>query len=414
VMVPRSAGRQDARSEEGDVLPAFYAEPSKKSPGEEEEEEEEDYSSVTLGRYENAVGRCVDTQDANAMDVGSESFRGHFFSQAALKALDDKTKLEDVIDNASHSKKATKSRRQRKRNLTAVRQLEEDFRVLEDVGKGKYGKVYKVACRRTGTYFACKTLQKTAMNPGFYREEAVLMRRVCSSGVSRLEAVYETIDQMHIVTDYYPGGELYDFILEHAPLSETSAAGIVSQILCSLRDCHRSGVIHLDVKPENFVLRTPAANAREVNLVLIDFGHAKTMLNSSHGEGGKRKMCKLSRRVGSVLYAAPEVVQHRRFGITSDAWSVGVMAYILLTGQAPWDSDREDMQDDVADSTRRSKDFASSSESCATAKVDVCDEWERASNEARDFVMRLLRLDASKRMSISEALRHKWLRRASE
>jgi len=301
-----------------------------------------------------------------------------------------------------------------------------DFVDKEPIGRGKYGVVRCVSCRKTGVRRACKTLLKSAHS--FVAAEAEFVRKVGSSKyVMQLEAVFETKDTMHLVSPLYRGGELYDFILDHAPLNESHAALLVRQIVYAVQACHEANIVHLDIKPENFVLKDRARNATEAQLVLIDFGHAKHC--------SMQNLHILERPTGSLLYGAPEVLADKKFCFASDMWSIGVVAYVLLTGQAPWgdsaddaeDSDsrvacRDDIEDAASDVTESvSKTAKSHNGSCGrqiqqtqrcrilARRVENCMEWDMVSEAGKDFVLRLLNVDPRKRLSIAACLAHEWL-----
>ncbi len=153
---------------------------------------------------------------------------------------------------------------------------------------------------------------------------------------------------------------------------------MIKQISIALRDCHDAGIAHLDIKPENIVLRKVTRNVKSAELVLIDFGHAKEIKSNLNGP------------TGSTMYAAPEILNDRMFYLNkSDAWSLGVVTYVLLEGKHPWD-DGEDGGGEHMDVKRALKNV----------------KW---SDGARDFVSGLLEIDVKRRMSVRDALEHDWL-----
>ena len=156
---------------------------------------------------------------------------------------------------------------------------------------------------------------------------------------------------------------------------------MIKQISIALRDCHDAGIAHLDIKPENIVLRKVTRNVKSAELVLIDFGHAKEIKSNLNGP------------TGSTMYAAPEILNDRIFYLNkSDAWSLGVVTYVLLEGKHPWDDD-----DKIESGKLEHMDVK-------RALKNV--KW---SDEARDFVSGLLEFDVKRRMSVRDALEHDWL-----
>jgi calcium-dependent protein kinase len=119
--------------------------------------------------------------------------------------------------------------------------------------------------------------------------------------------------------------------------SEKDAARIVRQMLNVAARCHLNGVVHRDMKPENFLFKSPKEDSP---LKATDFGL------SDYIRPGKR----FHDVVGSAYYVAPEVLK-RKSGPESDVWSIGVITYILLCGKRPfWDKTEAGIFNEVGDS----------------------------------------------------------------
>eukprot|EP00501_MAST-03F_sp_TOSAG23-6_P000312 GSMAST32.ASY1.ANO1.319.1 assembled CDS len=139
--------------------------------------------------------------------------------------------------------------------------------------------------------------------------------------VSKVIAVYEESDRLHIVTDLHKGGDLFDHILKHDEessmgINEECAKSLILQILKAVQHCHRSGVAHLDLKPENFMLSQKSSLNYLPKISLIDFGMAHGFPYTNEGR--------------SVAYCAPEALDGY-FSPSSDMWSLGVMYVFLIT-----------------------------------------------------------------------------------
>mmetsp|Transcript_23492 Transcript_23492/g.38137 ORF Transcript_23492/g.38137 Transcript_23492/m.38137 type:complete len:398 (+) Transcript_23492:187-1380(+) len=267
-----------------------------------------------------------------------------------------------------------------------------DRRVL---GTGQTGTVRECIDCTTGERFAVKSIRKNdpAVKPGSLAREIKLLQAMKHSSIVQLVDMYEDADYMHIVTDLCEGGELFDKIIEKATngdtgavcFAEDEAARVIYQILTSVSYMHKRGIVHRDLKPENILF----SNASEDSPIkIIDFGLARQH-NVHQGEAP------MSTMVGTTYYMAPEV-QGKKYDKSCDLWSVGVIAYVMLSGAPPFNGANNN---EVYAAVRRGRyRFPSST-------------WSRTSRESRDFICRLMQRDPRKRMPIEQALNHPWMAR---
>ncbi|GMH21764.1 hypothetical protein Nepgr_023606 [Nepenthes gracilis] len=191
----------------------------------------------------------------------------------------------------------------------------------------------------------------------------------------------EDTNNVYIVIELCEGGELLDRILSRGGrYAEEDAKAIVVQILSVIAFCHLQGVVHRDLKPENFLFTSRNENA---DMKLIDFGLSDFVRTDE----------RLNDIVGSAYYVAPEVL-HRSYSLEADIWSIGVITYVLLCGSRPfWARTESGIFREVL-------------------RADPCFDdlpWPSVSQEAKDFVKRLLNKDYRKRMTAAQALAHPWL-----
>ncbi|CAI5932590.1 unnamed protein product [Closterium sp. NIES-65] len=180
---------------------------------------------------------------------------------------------------------------------------------------------------------------------------------------------------------FFTGGMLYDGIKAEGSYSEQRAAGMVRQIVQAVQYMHERGVVHRDLKLENFLLLHSGENA---SLMAIDFG-----LSTFFQPGQRFKDV-----VGSAYYVAPEVLR-RHYGSECDVWSVGVITYMLLCGTPPfWDVSEEG----ICEAVLKGEYEMSSA------------PWPAISQQARHLVGRMLESDAAKRITTQEILEHEWVR----
>ena len=144
---------------------------------------------------------------------------------------------------------------------------------------------------------------------------------------------------------------------------------------------HQSNIIHRDIKAENILME----NAEGLNIKITDFGFA------CFYEPGKGK----KEVLGSPLYMAPEIVRGESYGEKVDVWSAGVITFILLSGRPPF---KGKSRDEI---------FASIKDSPLSFEGK---EWDRISDEAKDFIKKALDKTADNRATATELLDHEWLK----
>jgi len=254
------------------------------------------------------------------------------------------------------------------------------------LGTGNYGCVRECCHRSTGRIYAVKTIEKAKVTRRDHiRREIQLLRSIDHPGIMKMVDCYEDETYVHIVTERYTGGELFDKIVDSTSdsgcLPERQAANIIKALLKAVRYLHRRNIVHRDIKPENVLFESTEEGS---SVKLIDFGLSRT-----HGvRDGAMTSC-----VGTPYYMSPGVLQGK-YDRSCDVWAIGVLTYILLCGYPPFNGTSDH---DVHVSTLRGN---------VSFEKDV---WGRLSKPARDFVNRILGMDLSKISSVEEALQHPWI-----
>ena len=188
----------------------------------------------------------------------------------------------------------------------------------------------------------------------------------------------------YIVTELVTGGELYDHIIKVKRLNEREAADVIRQLLLALNYMHTQNIAHRDIKPENILLSPEeTTEPGKLNLKLTDFGFA-CFYSEQRG---------LKQVLGSPLYMAPEIVREERYDKGVDIWSVGVIAHILLSGCPPfYGRTKQDIYRSIVSDIPK------------FGKVR-----ESLSEQAKEFVMKCLSKDPSRRATAPELLNDEWL-----
>jgi calcium-dependent protein kinase len=123
--------------------------------------------------------------------------------------------------------------------------------------------------------------------------------------------------------EWLTGGELFDQLVAEKQFSEDKASKIMKKIMGAVAFMHSYKIAHRDLKPENFMFENCEHDAE---IKLIDFGMAKKFTHHSS----------LETSVGTPTYSAPEVLSEGSYNAQCDVWSLGVLLYIMLSGQLPF------------------------------------------------------------------------------
>jgi calcium-dependent protein kinase len=262
------------------------------------------------------------------------------------------------------------------------KKLEDDYKPLSKVlGSGYNGQVHLAESKQTGGKYAVKGFKLHGVGREKKEElesEAEIFLQMDHPHVCRLVDVYESEEQLDLVMECMSGGELFKRVTERKRFTEKDAADAAWQMLLALNYIHQHGIVHRDIKLENFLYEKEDSD----HLKLIDFGFSKIWAPNT----------KMALSCGTLAYVAPEVLG-RNYTSKCDLWSLGVTIFIVLFGYMPFTGTEEAQ-------VRKIKDGR------FTKKKDV---WSRVSSKAQDFVEKLLVVDPEKRLSAHQALEHPWI-----
>jgi len=227
------------------------------------------------------------------------------------------------------------------------------------------------------------------------RDEISIMCQLDHPNIVRLEEVYESYDEIYLVMELCHGGELFDRLDEQPDYhyTEAACARLVKQMLSAVRYIHDKGIVHRDLKLENFLFSSGDPGSE---LKMIDFGLSK-FFDHSVGEGGIKI---LNEAVGTPYTVAPEVLSQIQYNERCDIWAIGVITYLLLSGETPFGG-------------------CGGSESLAQVRDNILsgnytfepkEVWEHVSPAAREFIDSLLVIDPAKRLSAYDAQHSRWIK----
>ena len=230
--------------------------------------------------------------------------------------------------------------------------------------------------------------------------EIETLRNLKNDAILDLKEYYVVEEENHVyvITEILYGGAVLDAILKMKDerYTEAEAKVVVRRTLAGIEYMHANLVVHRDLKLENLLL---SRDDDLSSVIIVDFGLAKRCRDKSGGQAALPHAKGVDdSAVGTPVYAAPEVVEQKSYGAAVDMWSLGVIAYILVTGAMP----RDLWKSALKYGRVTEDDFGFD-----------CYEWDTVSSKARDFVRACLAYNPAKRLSAKDALEHPWMKHVS-
>jgi len=251
--------------------------------------------------------------------------------------------------------------------------------------RGKFAAVRKCTHKESGIEYAAKFIRKRrrAMDQrqDIVHEVAVLKIAADSHRIVGLHDVYETATEMALVLELAAGGELQTVLDAEEGLQEQYAARFMRQILEALSYLHSNNIAHLDLKPQNLLL---TGAYPECDIKLCDFGISRVIQSG----------VAVREILGTPDYVAPEILSYEPISLATDIWSVGVLAYVLLSGYSPFAGEN------------KQETFCNISQCCLSFPDEL---FGGVSSVAKDFIQATLVKDPSSRLTCHQCLEHPWL-----
>ena len=280
----------------------------------------------------------------------------------------------------------TRGFQKKKKLCQTTPKLLDKYTIIKELGTGGTSVVYKVMDNDTYTYYTCKSLTEKLDVKG--KREVIILKKIPKSLYfpQLIETINGDNSQYNIITEYIPGTDLFDWLVATIKGKELLDEDIVKKIFknmviitCKL---HSLGFVHLDIKLENFILRS----STDYGLTLIDL--ASVHPHRPHGS--------VSCVVGTRGYSPYEVFKGG-YSPTSDVWNLGVCLWILITGVNAFSHRELDYGRHAV--TRRSFKFP-------TKKHEI--HKHLMSKDAFDLVEKMLIIDPKRRLPVDKILDHPW------
>jgi len=216
-----------------------------------------------------------------------------------------------------------------KEELTTGSTFAERYQIIEELGKGGMGKVYRVLDKELKEEVALKLIRpeiaKDEKTIDRFKNELKFARKISHRNIGRMYELMEDKGTHFITMQYVSGQDLRGLIRQTGQLTTGKAISIAKEICEGLNEAHHQGVIHRDLKPSNIIID------KDGNARILDFGIARSV--EGKGITGAGVM------IGTPEYMSPEQVEGKETDQRSDIYSLGVILYEMVTGRVPFEGD---------------------------------------------------------------------------
>ena len=275
------------------------------------------------------------------------------------------------LDNKNNSKKkddhndSNKPKNQSNKNINFS-----SFEILEFLGSGSFGKVFKVRLKSTNEIFAMKVLKKSFLVKNklvrYAIAECNILKKSNCPFIIKLHYSFQTPENLYMILDYCPKGDL-KYQIDYSLLEEDEAKFYIAELILAIEYLHKNDILYRDLKPENILIDS------EGHIKLTDFGLAKENLNNNIPN---KTVC------GTLQYLSPEVLNKEGATKASDIYGIGAILYHSVTGYPPFYSDDQGkMLKNIAENKMKFHEFLS--------------------DEIKDLFSKLLHKDPNKRLGIN-------------
>lgn len=253
------------------------------------------------------------------------------------------------------------------------------YKFLQPLGQGAFGKVVLAEQILTSAKVAIKIIDKAYITSDIERhkvfKEIYILNKVKSRYVINILEYFENDENIYLVLNYMPGGDLLSYLKDNGALSEDFAKYLFKQVLLGVQSIHQMKILHRDIKLDNILL-----DASQTNIKICDFGVSKIL----------KKNEIIDEKCGTPAYLAPEIILGCGYeGYWSDIWSLGVLLYCLVCATVPF----------------RGQSIPELHKSILHGSFTFPNN---ISDAAKDLITSMLKKVPNERLSISKAINHEW------
>ncbi|XP_058484622.1 serine/threonine-protein kinase 33 isoform X3 [Solea solea] len=271
-------------------------------------------------------------------------------------------------------------------------ELREIYEFGKKLGQGSFGVVYETTHIETQTNWAIKKACRPAAGSSkvkMLEQEINILKQVTHAHIVHLKEVYATPRMMYLVTELCTGGDLKQLLRRKKFLTEDETRHIIRALADAIVYLHKRDIVHRDLKLENILVKNPPdeGDNDRINIKVADFG-----LSVQTGGVGIENI--MTEACGTLIYMAPEMMSDRGYTQWCDAWSIGVIMYMLLCGEPPFVSQTKSLL--LEEITNREVTFPQST-------------WATVSDAAKNLLTCLLKVDPAYRMSPNQLLENPWI-----
>lgn len=257
----------------------------------------------------------------------------------------------------------------------------ESFEILYPIGRGGFGKVWRVSHKQSLEQYAMKEMKKDLVLSRNFASLIMNERRLLGvlshEFIVNLHYAFQSNLSLYLVVDLMSGGDLRFYLVNHGRIPEESLKFLAGCIILGLEYLHSNQIVHRDIKPENLVFD------KQGYLHITDFGIAKKANTDNTGIIS-----------GTPGYMAPEVICGQDHGVEADYFALGVILYESIFLKRPYlGSNRKEIRDGILN---------------RQAKV-ICED-QVCSESGRDFINKLLQRKPQNRLSFEEIQKHPWIK----
>ena len=262
-----------------------------------------------------------------------------------------------------------------------------NFKFLYVIGKGGFGRVWKIQSKKSKNVYALKEMSKLKIidkkSEKSINSEREFLSKLHHPFIVNMHYAFQDKENLYLVMDMLSGGDLRYHISRYRKFSEEQTRFFISNMIYALKYIHENNVIHRDIKPENLVLD-------ENGYVRItDFGIAKENMPDNSSETS-----------GTPGYMAPEVMKAKNHSFPVDFFAIGVIGYEFMLGKRPYyGKNRQETKEQML------------SKEAVIKEENIPKGW---SGDSVDFINQLLRRKIGERLGSKEGakelMRHPWLK----